>query len=434
MFYRLLYTLLIYLAAPLVLWLLYRPKPGKPGFGARWPEHLGWVPGTRQPRPLWIHTVSVGESIAAMPLIKAIRAAHPELPLLVTTTTRTGADQVARLGELVEHRYAPLDYPGAVARFLDRVDPCGLLIMETELWPNWLAACGRRRIPVAVLNARLSERSCQRYQKVHGPFQVLTRPLSLILCQHRDDQARFRRLGVPAERLAVTGSLKFDIRLDEAKVAEGQALRRQLGGRPVWIAASTHQGEDEQVLAAARAVLVSHPDALLVLVPRHPERFEAVAALCRADGWTLARRSRGEAIGADTHIYLGDTMGELPVLFQLCDLAFMGGSLVPVGGHNLLEPASLGKPCLIGPHYFNFGDITRQLLDRKGGLIVADAGELGEQVSALLGDEPRRQRMGMAAFDVVAANQGALARTLTALQPLLADAMTRRQPYPSACR
>ncbi len=426
MLYRLLYTLLIYLAAPLVLWLLYRRKPGKPGFGTRWPEHLGWVPRPRSPRPLWIHTVSVGESIAAVPLIRAIKAAHPELPLLVTTTTRTGADQVARLGELVEHRYAPLDYPGAVARFLRRVQPCGLLIMETELWPNWLAACGRRQLPVAVLNARLSERSCQRYQKVRGLFRQLARPLSLILCQHREDAARFRRLGVPAEKLTVTGSLKFDIRLDEAKVAEGEALRRQLGGRPVWIAASTHQGEDEQVLLAAREVRKHLPDALLVLVPRHPERFDSVATLCRENGWTVARRSKGERIGADTQVYLGDSMGELPALFQLAEVAFMGGSLVPVGGHNLLEPASLGKPCLIGPHYFNFADITRQLLERKASLVVTDAEMLGRTVSDLLDDEARRKQMGMAAFDVVAANQGALARTLAALHPLLTGAMSRR--------
>ena len=419
MMIRWLYCLLIYLLSPLVLWLLYRPRQGKPGFGRRWPEHLGWVPPVTGPRPLWIHTVSVGESIAALPLIRALRQQYPQLPLLVTTTTRTGADQVARLGDLVTHRYAPLDYPGAVARFLRRTRPCGLLIMETELWPNWLAACERRGLPVAVLNARLSERSCQGYQRFGHAFARLTRVINPLLCQYRGDAARFARLGIGPERLAVTGSLKFDIQLDEALVAQGQALHQGLGGRPVLIAASTHQGEDEPLLAAFATLLQHRPDALLVLVPRHPQRFDAVAALCQREGFVLARRSLEEEIVPQTQIYLGDTMGEMPLLLQLADVAFMGGSLVPVGGHNLLEPAALGKPCLIGPHFFNFQDITRQLVDCGGAQIVEEASALPAVVLALWQDEAARQAMGTAAFDVVAANQGALARTLGHLAPLL---------------
>ena len=416
MFYRLLYTLLIYLALPLVLFITFRPQSGKPGYGQRWRELLGWVPPLQsQTPPLWIHTVSVGESLAAIPLIRELKARHPELPLLVTTTTRTGADQIARLGDLVTHLYAPLDYPGAVARFLNRTRPRGLLIMETELWPNWLAACGRRHLPVVVMNARLSERSCQRYQKVAGVFSAMSRYLGLVLCQHRDDEARFRRLGIPAERLQITGSLKFDIQLDPELVDAGQRLRQQLGDRPVWIAASTHPGEDEQLLTVAKRVKASHPDSLLVLVPRHPVRFDPVAQRGLEAGFRLARRSRGDAITPETDLYLGDCMGEMPLLFQLSDLAFMGGSLVPVGGHNLLEPASLGKPTLIGPHSFNFADVTRQLCDRKACLQVADAEELGEAICRLLADAEMRQQMGMAAFDVVEANQGAKAKTLDAI-------------------
>ena len=413
MFYRLLYSLLIYLALPVVLYITYRRRPGQPGYQSRWAELLGWVPRLRATQaPLWIHTVSVGESLAAMPLIRQLKAEHPELPLLVTTTTRTGAEQIAKLGDLVEHRYAPLDYPDALWRFLRRTRPRALVIMETELWPNWLAACARRQLPVVVMNARLSERSCQRYQKVRGVFAAMSRHLSLILCQHRDDAARFLRLGVPAERVLVTGSLKFDIQLDQNQIEAGQRLRSQIGPRPVWIAASTHAGEDEQILAALRQVRQQLPQSLLILVPRHPQRFDSVAALCQAEGLTLARRSRQETISSDTQVYLGDTMGEMPLLLQACDVAFIGGSLVPIGGHNLLEPASLGKPTLTGPHYFNFVDVTRQLCDSKACEVVADADTLATSLITLLQDEEKRQQMGMRAFDVVAANQGAQAKTL----------------------
>ena len=413
MFYRLLYSLLIYLALPVVLYITYRRRPGQPGYQSRWAELLGWVPRLRATQaPLWIHTVSVGESLAAMPLIRQLKAEHPELPLLVTTTTRTGAEQIAKLGDLVEHRYAPLDYPDALWRFLRRTRPRALVIMETELWPNWLAACARRQLPVVVMNARLSERSCQRYQKVRGVFAAMSRHLSLILCQHRDDAARFLRLGVPAERVQVTGSLKFDIQLDQNQIEAGQRLRSQIGPRPVWIAASTHAGEDEQILAAMRQVRQQLPQSLLILVPRHPQRFDSVAALCQAEGLTLARRSRQETISSDTQVYLGDTMGEMPLLLQACDVAFVGGSLVPIGGHNLLEPASLGKPTLTGPHYFNFADVTRQLCDSKACEVVADADALATSLITLLQDEEKRQQMGMQAFDVVAANQGAQAKTL----------------------
>ncbi|MEZ7862089.1 MAG: lipid IV(A) 3-deoxy-D-manno-octulosonic acid transferase [Aeromonadaceae bacterium] len=413
MFYRLIYSLLIYLALPVVLYITYRRRPGQPGYQSRWAELLGWVPRLRaRQAPLWIHTVSVGESLAAMPLIRQLKAEHPELPLLVTTTTRTGAEQIAKLGDLVEHRYAPLDYPDALWRFLRRTRPRALVIMETELWPNWLAACARRQLPVVVMNARLSERSCQRYQKVHGVFAAMSRHLSLILCQHRDDAARFLRLGVPAERVRVTGSLKFDIQLDQNQIEAGQRLRSQIGPRPVWIAASTHAGEDEQILAAMRQVHQQLPQSLLILVPRHPQRFDSVAALCQAEGLTLARRSRQETISGDIQVYLGDTMGEMPLLLQACDVAFVGGSLVPIGGHNLLEPASLGKPTLTGPHYFNFADVTRQLCDSKACEVVADADALSTSLITLLQDEEKRQQMGMQAFDVVAANQGAQAKTL----------------------
>lgn len=410
--YRLLYNLLIHLGLPLALLALYKPKKGKPGFGARWAEHLGRTPASGQEAPLWIHAVSVGETLAISPFIRALKAERPDLPILLTTTTRTGAEQAAKLGDLVVHRYAPLDYPWAVAAFLKCIKPRALWVMETELWPNWLAACEARHLPVTIINARLSERSCQRYARFQGAFDTLSRPLTHLLCQHQDDAERFARLGIGRERLAVTGSIKFDIQLGDEVQARGHALRQQLGqSRPVWIAASTHQGEDEQVLAAFDLVLQRHPQSLLILVPRHPERFDRVAELCAPYG--CVRRTGGAPIRETDKVYLGDTMGELPLMLAAADVAFVGGSLVKVGGHNLLEPAALGKPCLTGPAYFNFSDITRQLVAQGGAALVADAAALGEKVSELLADEGERRQMGEQARAVVLRNQGALARTLS---------------------
>ncbi|MBS2781501.1 lipid IV(A) 3-deoxy-D-manno-octulosonic acid transferase [Aeromonas salmonicida] len=410
--YRLLYNLLIHLGLPLALLALYKPKKGKPGFGARWAEHLGRTPASGQEAPLWIHAVSVGETLAISPFIRALKAERPDLPILLTTTTRTGAEQAAKLGDLVVHRYAPLDYPWAVAAFLKCIKPRALWVMETELWPNWLAACEARHLPVTIINARLSERSCQRYARFQGAFDALSRPLTHLLCQHQDDAERFARLGIGREQLAVTGSIKFDIQLGDEVQAWGHALRQQLGqNRPVWIAASTHQGEDEQVLAAFDLVLQRHPQALLILVPRHPERFDRVAELCAPYG--CVRRTGGAPIRETDKVYLGDTMGELPLMLAAADVAFVGGSLVKVGGHNLLEPAALGKPCLTGPAYFNFSDITRQLVAQGGAALVADAAALGEKVSELLADEGERRQMGEQARAVVLRNQGALARTLS---------------------
>ncbi|MFM1715953.1 lipid IV(A) 3-deoxy-D-manno-octulosonic acid transferase [Aeromonas salmonicida] len=410
--YRLLYNLLIHLGLPLALLALYKPKKGKPGFGARWAEHLGRTPASGQEAPLWIHAVSVGETLAISPFIRALKAERPDLPILLTTTTRTGAEQAAKLGDLVVHRYAPLDYPWAVAAFLKCIKPRALWVMETELWPNWLAACEARHLPVTIINARLSERSCQRYARFQGAFDTLSRPLTHLLCQHQDDAERFARLGIGRERLAVTGSIKFDIQLGDEVQARGHALRQQLGqSRPAWIAASTHQGEDEQVLAAFDLVLQRHPRALLILVPRHPERFDRVAELCAPYG--CVRRTGGAPIRETDKVYLGDTMGELPLMLAAADVAFVGGSLVKVGGHNLLEPAALGKPCLTGPAYFNFSDITRQLVAQGGAALVADAAALGEKVSELLADEGERSQMGEQARAVVLRNQGALARTLS---------------------
>ena len=414
-----LYNVLIHLFSPILLAMLYWPKKGKPSFGKRWPEHLGLVAPTRQERPVWLHAVSVGEMIAATAVIKALKAEQPELPILVTTTTRTGADLAEKLGNLIEHRYAPLDFPWAIALFLWQIKPRSLLIMETELWPNWLAACAKRSIPVLVLNARLSARSAARYRRFHGIFNLLATNISHIACQHPGDADRFAALGVPIDKLSVTGSIKFDIDYDASIYRQGAQLRQKLGDdRPVWIAASTHEGEDEPLLDAHKKLLTQHPTALLILVPRHPQRFAQVAQLVLLRGFTLNRRTEA-FLTVEVQVYLGDTMGELPLMLAAADIAFIGGSLIERGGHNLLEPAALAKPILTGPSIFNFADIYQRLREREAIITVSDANALAEALTTLFRDESSRLKLGKNALAVVNDNKGAINKTLQQMLPFI---------------
>ncbi|MDK9773390.1 lipid IV(A) 3-deoxy-D-manno-octulosonic acid transferase [Vibrio sp. B181a] len=381
---RILYTLLLALASPFLLFGLYKSKANKPKFGQRWKEHFGITPKLEATeRPIWIHAVSVGESIAAIPLIKALKKHDPAQPILVTTTTSTGAEQIAKLGGLVEHRYMPIDFGFAVKGFLKATRPKQMLIIETELWPNTLRAVHDSEIPITVVNARLSEKSCKNYAKVQPLFNLLTPCLDKVLCQTESDAERFERLGVDRHRLFVTGSIKFDIQISEEVKEKGKALRAELGiKRPIWIAASTHKGEDEQVLEAHKKILESHPTALLILVPRHPERFDNVFELCQKLGFDAARRTSRTEVTESTQVYLGDTMGEMLVLMGAADICFMGGSLVgdKVGGHNVLEPAALGVPTITGSSYFNFEEIAHELIGSSQLTVVNDGIELSEHI------------------------------------------------------
>ncbi|MBC7001868.1 lipid IV(A) 3-deoxy-D-manno-octulosonic acid transferase [Photobacterium sp. BZF1] len=426
MFIRALYTLLLATASPLLLFGLYRRRPNKPEFGPRWKEHFGLTPPlaeTGKQQPIWIHAVSVGESIAAIPVIKAIKKNHPEQAIVVTTTTSTGAEQISKLGDLVEHRYMPIDFAWCVRGFLKTIKPSAMLIMETELWPNTLATVHQANIPVVVMNARLSERSARRYAKFQPVFDMIAVNLDHLLCLHRDDADRFAQLGIPPERLSVTGSVKFDIQIEPALIEQSQRLRQQLGeSRPVWIAASTHNGEDEQILEAFNTVKQQHPESLLILVPRHPERFDSVAELCQSQGLSCVRRTLAQDVEEATNVYLADTMGEMLLLMGAADVTVMCGSFIgdKVGGHNMLEPAALAKPILTGPSYYNFADITQQL-EAAGALEVChNAGEIGERLSALLSDPAECKRMGEAGCEVVKNNQGAVAKTLAVLDQQLA--------------
>ncbi|ENK1256269.1 lipid IV(A) 3-deoxy-D-manno-octulosonic acid transferase [Vibrio vulnificus] len=417
MLVRWLYTLLLALAAPLLLFGLYRSKPNKPKFGKRWKEHFGITPTLDgQNQPLWIHAVSVGESLAAIPLIKAIKEKTPDQVIVVTTTTSTGAEQIAKLGNLVEHRYMPIDFAFAVRGFLKAINPAKMLIIETELWPNTLATVHKANIPIIVVNARLSEKSQQNYAKVQPLFNLIHPCLGKVLCQSQADADRFAKLGIPTNKLSVTGSIKFDIHISDEIKHQGAELRTLLGQqRPVWIAASTHKGEDEQVLDAHRQVLETHPNALLILVPRHPERFDSVFELCQTQGFETVRRTQANTIANSTQVYLGDTMGEMLVLLGAADVCFMGGSLVgdKVGGHNVLEPAALGLPVITGPSYYNFKEIT-STLHQVNGIAIVESVQLGRHVLQLLTDKALQINTAQAALRVVQKNQGTLARTFLA--------------------
>ncbi len=419
---RTLYTLLFHLGLPLVLLRLLWRAWRAPAYSRRIGERFAFGLPPLRPGGIWVHAVSVGESIAAAPMIRQLMARYPQLPITVTCMTPTGSERIQALfGDSVQHCYLPYDLPWAAARFLDRVQPKLAVVMETELWPNHIHQCARRGIPVALANARLSERSARGYAR----FARLTAPMlakqSLIAVQTEAEAERFRQLGARRECVEVTGSIKFNLTIDPVLLERAAALRAQWEARqrPLWIAASTHAGEDEIVLAAHRQLLARHPQALLILVPRHPERFAAVAELCRKEGFASVRRSQGEAVGAGIDVLVGDTMGELLFLYALADVAFVGGSLVPNGGHNLLEPAALGKPVLSGPHLFNFLEIAAQLRDAGALREVSNAAELASAVDALWSDPAMIELMRNAGLDVLKANQGALERLLAGLERLL---------------
>ncbi|MCC5811229.1 MAG: lipid IV(A) 3-deoxy-D-manno-octulosonic acid transferase [Ectothiorhodospiraceae bacterium] len=418
---RLLYIALVYLLTPLLpLYLLWRGIR-EPAYRKRWAERFGHVPSDVPSDCLWVHAASVGEVQAAARFIRALQQTYPRIPVLVTTMTPTGAAQLDRLlGQRVHHCYLPFDLPHAVWLFLRRVRPRLGLIVEMEFWPNLYHGLRRRGIPFMVVNARLSHQSAQAYRRFGRFMEGVLRCPARIAVQTSDDALRLLELGAPGERVVVTGSLKFDQEMAASAREQGELLRQQLSSsRPVWIAASTREGEEELVLEAHQLVLEQVPRALLILVPRHPDRFARVDALCREAGHAVARRSRHEPCEPAHSVYLGDTMGELPVLYAASDVAFVGGSLVPMGAHNVLEPAALGLPVLVGPHTFNFAQITRQLVDADACAQVAAPTLLADAVIELLEDPERRSRMGRNGLRLVEANRGATGRVMQEVALLL---------------
>lgn len=420
---RRLYTLLFYLLLPLIIVRLGYRALRAPAYGRRVAERFGWFREAPVQGGIWIHAVSVGETIAAAPLVQELLRRYPDMELTVTTMTPTGSERVKALfGEQVFHVYAPYDLPFAWRRFLRRVQPRLAVMMETELWPNCIASCRRHHVPVMVVNARLSEQSARGYRRVAPLTRQLLGQLEYVAAQTREHGERFVALGLPAARLRITGSIKFDLDLPEALRQEAAMLKArwsQGGRRWIWIAASTHEGEEAEVLRAHRLLREQCPGALLILVPRHPERFERVGRLIDAAELQWVRRSTGAEIG-DAAVLLGDTMGELMRLFGTADAAFVGGSFIDRGGHNVLEPAAWQLPVLTGPSDFNFSEISRLLQEAEALWVVQDGRQLGTALQRYATDAELRSRHGAAARKVVEANRGALQQVLE----LMADVLT----------
>jgi 3-deoxy-D-manno-octulosonic-acid transferase len=418
---RRLYSMLIYCAVPFafagVLWRGLRDRSYRQGLS----ERFGWGGRSSSTGSIWLHAVSLGEMSAAAPLVRALRARYPDNPLVLTCGTPTGRARARALfGYTLDVRFLPYDTPGAVARFLDRVQPRLAVIMETELWPNLFRECERRAVPLVLASARLSAKSVARYRRLGSLFRGIFSASSLIAAQTAEDAERFMAIGAQSARTRVIGNIKFDLELGAAVLEQGRVLRSSFGAaRPTWIAGSTHAGEEEQVLAAHEELQSVEPNALLLLVPRHPDRFRAVADLLSSRGLRFTRRSSGVPPDAATQVMLVDSVGELAALYASADAAFVGGSLVPIGGHNLLEPAALGVPVLTGPYQSNGKDIARMLVEQGAALQVADARELAAALARLFADPEERRRMGGIGRHIVESNRGSVARLLQLIEPLL---------------
>ncbi len=416
---RALYTLVFYLCLPLVVARLLWRARSAPAYAQRWPERFGFCPRRSDSRPaIWVHAVSVGESLAALPMIRELQARHPNHQLVITTTTPTGSERVVEaLGDSVFHVYAPYDLPDCLNRFFARTRPEVAIIMETELWPNTIAACRKHKVPVIVANARLSEKSAKGYQRLSAIARPMLASLTAVAAQHQDDGDRFVTLGLPHASLKVTGNIKFDLTLstsDEPRAVEFRQRWQAGGERPVLLAASTHAGEDERLLIALSMIQKQRPDILLVLVPRHPERFDSVFQLAQTS-FVTQKHSDAQPLGSDVQVLIGNTMGEMMPLLGASDLVFMGGTWVDNGGHNFIEPAAWAKPVLSGSSLFNFSEVSRLLIE-AGALEIVETPELlSTSVLRLLEDPSLMVKMGQSAKRVAEENRGALERLLSVI-------------------
>ncbi len=419
--WRGLYSLVMRLALPVSLYYLIWRGLRQREYFDRWSERFALYRGQGLHDCLWVHAVSVGEVNAAAPLINALRERHPERRMLVTTTTPTGSARVRALwGDAVRHVYLPYDLPGAMRNFLDHFQPRLALVMETEIWPNLFAELERRGVPLLIANARLSKRSLSGYRPIAPLVRHAVRTVDVVAAQSEADALRYRKLGALDASVHVTGNLKYDQFVPNGLEASGVAWRAAWGAkRPVWIAASTHPEEEDAVIRAHKAVLAERPDALVLWAPRHPERFAAVAAACARAGMSVQTRRVNGLPDASAQAFVIDTLGELMSFYAAADVAFVGGSLAEIGGHNLLEPAALGVPALVGPHTFNFQDITALLIDAGAVERIADGEALGRQLLAWLGDAAERSRRGCAGRLRIASERGALARTLSLVEEQL---------------
>ena len=416
---KLLYTTLFTLSIPLLILRLFWRGFRAPAYWQRWPERFGSSPKLDSSKPvIWIHAVSVGEVEACRPVAIALRQQYPNHQLLITTMTPTGSSRVKTVfSDKVAHCYLPYDIPFAIKRFLNNTQPTFGIIMETEIWPNLLSISHQRNIPLFLANARMSERSAKGYARFAHFIKDTLQNLSVIAAQSADDKRRFQALGADSKSVHAIGNLKYEINLAASLSEQASSMRAIWGiNRPVLIAASTHEGEEEMMLNASRQIRSKHPELLLIIVPRHPERFDRVAALAHKSGFTTLRRSEMKPCPSDIQVLLVDTMGELPLFYAASDVAFVGGSLVPHGGHNVLEPAALGRAVLTGPHFFNFNEITQQFLAAEAALKVNDTRALADITIDLLNNPQKRADMGEEGLKLISKSQGASDRLVNLIK------------------
>lgn len=418
---RALYTLTMYLVTPVIVYRLAARGLRLRGYYSRWLERFGFFPDPALGPTIWVHAVSVGEVNAAAPLVDALRTRYADQPIVVTTVTPTGSDRVRQLwGDKVFHVYLPYDLPAAVRRFLRRIRPRIAVIMETEIWPNLYLECAARGVPIVIANARLSEKSLRGYGPALPLAREAVRCAHFVAAQSHTDAERFRALGVRDDRLELVGNLKFDMRVPGHLPQQAAEWRQAWGPlRPVWIAASTHEGEELAVIEAHSRLLHRFPDALLLVAPRHPERFRPMIQLCKSYGFATACRSEDTLARTDTQCFVIDTLGELVAFLAAADVAFVAGSLEPIGGHNVLEPAALGVPVLVGPHTFNFTEVTDLLLERGAAQRITGPDALAAALQQLLADPARMRSMGEAARLAVEGARGAVERTVKRIEQIL---------------
>jgi 3-deoxy-D-manno-octulosonic-acid transferase len=422
---RFIYTLAVFALLPwAVLHLLWRARR-QPEYLQHWGERFGYFDDISPAPTIWLHAVSVGETRAAQPLVAALRERHPDHRILFTHMTPTGrATSEALFGDSVNRIYLPYDTPWAMRRFLRHYKPQFGLIMETELWPNLIAACRRESVPLSLVNARLSQRSARRYAKFPALTREALRGLTAIGAQSAADASRLEALG--AQGITITGNIKFDIVAPDEQLVLGRELRFRYGDRPIWLAASTREGEEALILDAWKKGVVGN--ALLVIVPRHPQRFDEVSRLASERGFVVQRRSGNALVAPATQVLIGDSMGEMFAYYASADIAFIGGSLLDFGSQNLIEAAACGTPVLIGPSTRNFAEVAREAIACGAALSIGDADDLVKQANALLADADRRRRMGEAGRAFAERHRGATQRTLALIDRTLPSV---QRPLPS---
>lgn len=416
------WSVVVYFLLPYALFALLWRGMRYPAYWYRWPERFGYISPMRYEKTMWVHAVSVGEVRGISELVKSLARKYPSHRILVTTATPTGSSQVQELfGDQVSHSYVPYDLPRAVQRFMDRVNPDFVVVAETEFWPNLFGECRRRNIPLLLVNVRVSAASIRGYRRVPRTSHAMLENADVLCVQTKNDARELEDLGVSKRLIHVTGNLKFDMPVTERLVQEGLCIRKSWGQeRFVLIAASTHRGEESRVLDAFNRLRKEHPEILLILVPRHPERFSAVARLCKKAGYNVVCRSTHKGnLTSDVDVLVGDTMGELQKLYIASDVAIIGGSLVPIGGHNLLEACAVGVPVIFGPHMFHLNELSAMVIERNAGCQIDGTRALVDAVATYLKNPLCRKEAGEAARRLVTENSGSLRRTLELIDSTL---------------